>query len=88
LDQDNLPVIGKWHSIWFIHTFYFIYLNGLWLEPMLENEPKSFDMNEIQAKKKTSATNIQSMVNMTKLDWEEIVKVFNIDTPVIPDLAN
>ncbi len=55
---------------------------------MLENEPKSFDMNEIQAKKKTSATNIQSMVNMTKLDWEEIVKVFNIDTPVIPDLAN
>ncbi|CAF1150234.1 unnamed protein product, partial [Brachionus calyciflorus] len=53
--------------------------------PILENEPESFDTNEMVKKKKTNVVNVQSMVSLTKLEWKEIIETFNIQSAVISD---
>ena len=56
--------------------------------PLLENEPTSFEANDMIAKKKSNQSNVQCMISMTKLEWKEIIEVFNISEPMIPEPKN
>lgn len=39
------------------------------IEPILENEPESFDSNDLAKRKKANTVNIQSMVSLNKIEW-------------------
>lgn len=40
--------------------------------------------NEAQ-QQKNNITNIQSVISLTKLEWKELIEVFEIERPLIPE---
>lgn len=52
------------------------------VEPNLENEKM---LNDKKLNNQRDVNNIQSVISLTKLEWQELIKVYNIDRPLIPD---
>ena len=53
---------------------------------MVEHFDKTGMQQQQQAmKRKKNDVNFQSMVSMTKLEWKELVELFEIEKPVISD---
>lgn len=54
--------------------------------PVIEPIQKEFSKADNQkSQQRKSVENIQSMISLTKPEWREIIEVFEISTPVIPE---
>ena len=54
---------------YFVSTFLLL---GIYKEPVLENEPKSF-AHDPGRKKREDMTNIQSMISLSQTEWKVLI---------------